>query len=249
MRNTRAGTSGCTISTALAPPPSGLRHQSSNLKAQIMDGLLLGRGVLIGPASLDIRLNYGRRIQYGRWSDFVSYEQSSFVLSDISKAKPTEVCQGSLASCVADVTDLQMGRLLSELPSILEFLFNATISPEQHNFLGLLMRSIGFTGLFRKTPSMVATSRQYALTLQLKPSEFTQSAAAEVQNLLNRANDKTGGVAAIVHVRRGNKLLLGRPPFYPYERFYTTSGAQLAAKLQSYAWQSYMRTRQTQCTW
>ena len=89
---------------------SGLNHQYSNLKAVLGEGLGLGRAVLLGPPPLTLNHNFGLPFLYHRWSDFLSFERSTFRVVEQRRT----VCEGSLASCVADVSKAQLSRLLAD---------------------------------------------------------------------------------------------------------------------------------------
>ena len=87
---------------------SGLNHQISNLRAILAEGLGLGRAVLLGPPSLTRNHNFDRPFLFNRWGDFISFERSSFRIEERHKT----VCEGTLASCVADVSDAQLAQLV-----------------------------------------------------------------------------------------------------------------------------------------
>ena len=87
---------------------SGLNHQYSNLRAVLGEGLGLGRAVLLGALRLSPRHNFGRPVAANRWSDFVSFERSTFRLVE-GPRRGQAVCEGSLATCVADVREAASG--------------------------------------------------------------------------------------------------------------------------------------------
>lgn len=188
--------------------PSGLRHQQSNLKSVLLDAFALGRFVLLDAPALDERLNFNHASKYRWWSDFYSFEASTFELR--FKPNGTKVCGGTLQSCVRELregNDQKLPRKLEEdTVSLTE-----TVDYAGRNRVEMLRFNKGFGNLLKRIPRIASHTKHYHLALELKISERVQGYTNPVINHLRYGYRDT----AVVHVRRGNKLLLDTPPYIP----------------------------------
>ena len=213
---------------------AGFNHQTSNLKSVLLEGLSLGRAVVLKSPSLTLKHNYEKPFQFARWSDYVDFESSKFFLR-IRKTKKL-VCEGTIASCIRDVSDdfLRKWRNSSQ-----EVRYRSGRVPaEKNNENGLLVRAPGpkskdgkrdRVSLTRKLPGFADIMAEFQLTLKLKPSSVIASAVPPVIARL-RAQSQTGDVA-VVHARRGDKIMLDR--YCPLEMQQATSPQHIASVLKT----------------
>ena len=196
---------------------SGLTHQMSNTKAILAEGLALGRAVLLGPPSLSLRHNSGRPFLFNRWSDFISFERSTFRIVE----GRTTVCQGVLSSCVADVSDAQLGALLEKPHENIRY-HDGAVTDAQNAKPGLLQRRPAprdrnrikdTINLFRKLPNMTSFIGRHRLVANFAASDKILGAVPLVRDRV-RALSRTG--AAVVARRRADIVPArpGRPTYF-----------------------------------
>ena len=209
---------------------SGLNHQYSNLKAVLGEGLGLGRAVLLGPPPLTLNHNFGLPFLYHRWSDFLSFERSTFRVVEQRRT----VCEGALASCVADVSKAQLARLLADDHG--ELLYHDGAAPRALNAApGLLQRRPGpkknhvsdSLNLFRKLPDLTDFLARHRLVATFAASDTVLDAVPPVAARLKALS--TTGRVAVVHCRRGDKL--ERAKYCPAQMDRATSPARIAQLL------------------
>ena len=209
---------------------SGLNHQISNLRAILAEGLGLGRAVLLGPPSLTRNHNFDRPFLFNRWGDFISFERSSFRIEERHKT----VCEGTLASCVADVSDAQLAQLVEAKHESLGY-HDGPVSDTQNAVPGLLRRRPAppvdrvpdRLNLFRRLPNMTRFIGHHRLVASFVASDKVLGAVPSVVDRL-RALSKTG-VAAVVHCRRGDKITNSK--YCPAQMDKATSPARIAEVL------------------
>ena len=209
---------------------SGLNHQISNLRAILAEGLGLGRAVLLGPPSLTRNHNFDRPFLFNRWNDFISFERSSFRIEERHKT----VCEGTLASCVADVSDAQLAQLVEAKHESLGY-HDGPVSDTQNAVPGLLRRRPAppvdrvpdRLNLFRRLPNMTKFIGHHRLVASFVASDKVLGAVPSVVDRL-RALSKTG-VAAVVHCRRGDKITNSK--YCPVQMDKATSPARIAEVL------------------
>ena len=209
---------------------SGLNHQTSNLRAILAEGLGLGRAVLLGPPSLTQNHNFGRPFLFNRWSDFISFARSSFSIAERHKT----VCEGTLASCVADVSDAQLAQFVDANHERLGY-HDGPVDDTQNAVPGLLRRRPAppvdrvpdRLNLFRRLPNMTRFIGHHRLVANFVASDKVLGAVPPVLNRL-RALSKTG-VSAVVHCRRGDKITSSK--YCPAQMDRATSPARIAEVL------------------
>ena len=183
---------------------SGLSHQISNLRAIIGEGLSMGRAVLLQGPILDVKdHNFNHPLNYTKWSDYISLERTRFKV----KKDDAVLCKGFLSSCVAEVSASQNDIFLSgphekvayhsgRVPSAL------AASP------GLLVRGPGpdvngtrdSANLLKRLDGMA-----YQVELEVEYSDEVVGGAQPVIDELKKRS--TNGKVAVVHARRGDKIL------------------------------------------
>ena len=209
---------------------SGLNHQLSNVKAILGEGLGLGRAVLLGAPPLTLKHNFDRPFLYSRWSDFFSFERSTFRVVE----KRATVCEGTLASCVADVSRAQLAALRSTPHASLLY-HGGAVPPEMNARSGLLERVPGprvnrvsdSLNLVRKLPNLTDFLARHRLVATFAASDKVLDAVPPVTTRL-RALSATGDVA-VVHCRRGDKIQ--RAKYCPAQMHKATSPARIAQLL------------------
>ena len=187
---------------------AGLHHQRSNLKTGIiMEGLLLGRAVVLGAIPLDKNHNFNLPIVRNRWSDYVSLDKSTFVLRD-RRNGGREVCKGTLASCVADLHADQHAVLRAAAHMRVPYI--DTVMAAQNAAEPFLERNATLPGrkpdvnLIRRMPPWRAHQDNYEIAIDWSPSHHIRRTVKEILAELERRS--TTGKVAVVHVRRGDKL-------------------------------------------
>mmetsp|Transcript_4207 Transcript_4207/g.5917 ORF Transcript_4207/g.5917 Transcript_4207/m.5917 type:complete len:271 (+) Transcript_4207:180-992(+) len=142
--------------------PSGLSHQMSNLRAILVEGLSLGRGILLLPPSLTIKHNFDKQFRYNMWSDFIDLNRSHLTLSrtvpDVSNRQKLQrtLCAVRMADCIAEISEHQLRHLQYDSHTLIPY-HNGSISPEINTRHGLLVRgpepdSLDKVALVRKLP-------------------------------------------------------------------------------------------------
>lgn len=211
---------------------SGLQHQLSNLRAVLGEGLGLGRVILLREPSLSIEHNYLRAFKYRRWSDFLSFEDSSFEMSTRKQR-----CSGALSDCVAEVSDEQLRALLT-VPHVSISYRNGTVSRALNKKPGLLVRGPILArpgessrvddrdrvGLVRRLPGLGGFLSSHRLKLVTRAPRSIRDSVAPVVRWLD-SNTKTRKTA-VVHVRRGDKIRNAK--YCPKEMIRATSPEHIA---------------------
>ena len=226
--------------------PSGLNHQQSNLKAIITEGLSLGRSVLLRKPTLTRDHNFHRAFKYNMWSDFVSFNRSTFTLTYSDKKmrhSGKKTCTGRLADCVTDVSEAQLAELVRAPHTVVHYrhgAVNSTINAAG----GLLVRGPApyaklveenrasethdKVALVRKLPGFPEVLSQYHLKLDLAAPDHVASAVPPVTQWLQTMSST--GKIAVVHVRRGDKIQSRK--YCPKEMRTATSPQHIAKVLE-----------------
>ena len=215
---------------------SGLNHQLSNLKAILTEGLGLGRAVLLDNPHLTARHNFQKPFQKRRWTDFISFTNSKLVM----RKRNGIVCKTTLDNCVAEL-DLDQHELLKRAPHQTFSYYQGPVSPEANKRHGLLVRRAKLLGhysnskkkrfeqsnLVKHLPGLDPQGSPYTVTLNYKPSRAIELAVEPVTAWL-KSTTMTGD-AAVIHVRRGDKVT--SPRWCPEEVDRATSSANIAKML------------------
>eukprot|EP00633_Aureoumbra_lagunensis_P001863 CAMPEP_0197295734 /NCGR_PEP_ID=MMETSP0890-20130614/36395_1 /TAXON_ID=44058 ORGANISM="Aureoumbra lagunensis, Strain CCMP1510" /NCGR_SAMPLE_ID=MMETSP0890 /ASSEMBLY_ACC=CAM_ASM_000533 /LENGTH=348 /DNA_ID=CAMNT_0042771885 /DNA_START=405 /DNA_END=1452 /DNA_ORIENTATION=- len=216
--------------------PSGLSHQMSNLRAILVEGLSLGRGILLLPPSLTIKHNFDKQFRYNMWSDFIDLNRSHLTLSrtvpDVSNRQKLQrtLCAVRMADCIAEISEHQLRHLQYDSHTLIPY-HNGSISPEINTRHGLLVRgpepdSLDKVALVRKLPGFPELL-SIPITIQFGNTASQKKAISPVLSWLHM-HTLTGEIA-IVHVRRGDKIT--NKKYCPKEMRMATSPDHIAKVL------------------
>lgn len=216
---------------------AGFNHQFSNLRAVLAEGLSLGRAVLLRQPKLTRHHNHEKRFEYNRWKHYVSFEKSTFQLVGAATGRRKALrCNGTLASCIADVSYDQM-KGVRKGPTAKFFYQAGRVPVDMNQQTGLLMRTSGphhgdkkdRVSLTRKLPGFNDIISENRLTLTLRPSDDITNPIPPVLAYLRRKS-KTGTIA-VVHARRGDKL--EKAGYCPDQMRTATSPQHIASTLKA----------------
>ena len=183
---------------------SGLSHQISNLRAIIGEGLSMGRAVLLQGPILDVKdHNFNHPLNYTKWSDYISLERTRFKVMKGQEVK----CMGFLSSCVAEVSASESNVFLSRPHEKVTY-HSGRVPSALAASPGLLVRGPGpdvngtrdSANLLKRLDGMA-----YQVELEVEYSDEVVGGAQPVIDELKKRS--TNGKVAVVHARRGDKIL------------------------------------------